>query len=109
MRRLMAVALVAASAVAGAVAGPAGGGPAGAQDRDPAVAGLVVGPFREDRAPFDGTRFGADELSDAGCTTAPDGTKHCHPASVSGAVLADGRILYWDGLAGQENAQISPA
>ncbi|MBW3615948.1 MAG: hypothetical protein KY439_11680, partial [Actinobacteria bacterium] len=109
MRRLVAGVLVAGSFLAGSVAAPGGGGPAAAQAREAAVTGEVVGPFREDRAAFDGTRFGADELSDAGCTTAPDGTKHCHPASVSGAVLADGRILYWDGLAGQENAQISPA
>lgn len=108
MRRLV-TGVLAAAALVGGVATAGGGSRAAAQAGGPAVAGVVEGPFREDRAAFDGTRFGADELSDAGCTTAPDGTKHCHPASVSGAVLADGRILYWDGLAGQENAQISPA
>jgi hypothetical protein len=29
----------------------------------------------------------------------------CKPAAVSAVVLTDGRVLYWDGLAGEENAR----
>ncbi|HZR79864.1 MAG TPA: galactose oxidase-like domain-containing protein [Candidatus Binatia bacterium] len=41
------------------------------------------------------------------CITGPDGQLVCKPAAGSLALLADGRVLYWDALEGTERVQFS--
>jgi hypothetical protein len=43
----------------------------------------------------------------AKCLPGPDGQLVCKPAAGSVAVLADGRVLYWDALEGTERVQFS--
>jgi hypothetical protein len=72
-----------------AAAVPAGFGPA-AHAEDPSVVGAFAAPIEE-----------------AGPKCAPDAAGHqiCKPAGVSAVALADGTVLYWDGLEGMEDVR----
>jgi hypothetical protein len=81
---------------------------------DPAVSGAWSAPFQEDPGnlqypiPADSANPGS---STEHCKQAPGGPSGsqlvCKPAAVNVNVLPDGRVLYWDGLAGFENIQHS--
>ena len=43
------------------------------------------------------------------CAADPDGRAICKPAAASTVVLADGRVLYWDALEGEEDVELSTA
>jgi hypothetical protein len=59
----------------------------------PAQAGTLSKPFEEGGA------------AEPRCRRNAAGYQVCKPAAVSTVVLRDGRVLYWDGLAGEENAR----
>jgi hypothetical protein len=65
--------------------------PAGASD-DPSIYGRFSAPFEEA-----GPR----------CRDDADGRRRCKPAAVSVAAMADGTVLYWDGLAGMEDVELN--
>lgn len=96
---LAGVSLVLALALlpAGARAGLLGGG--GSSVCGPPVCGSFSAPFVEPT--IDGVATSEKCIDDA------DGRLVCKPAAGSVAVLADGRILYWDALEGTERVQFS--
>lgn len=59
----------------------------------PAVVGAFAAPF-EERGPV--------------CRKDAEGRSICKPAAVSIAPLADGRVVYWDGLEGSEDLTVGP-
>lgn len=65
----------------------------------PATCGTFSAPFVEPK--IDG------QTTSAKCIAGADGQLVCKPAAGSVAVLADGRILYWDALEGTERVQFS--
>lgn len=89
MRRTT-VLLAGVSLAAGSLPGLVG--PAAAESADPVVVGSMGVVFMDPAEP--------DECD------ALDGSPHCKPAAVSVTQLADGRILYWDGLEGQQQVQL---
>lgn len=67
---------------------------------NPGMAGtLAAGPDPSKQGQFETafTEPGAD------CPTNQDGLKACKPTAASVVALADGRVLYWNGLEGTEN------
>jgi hypothetical protein len=89
---LTAIAGLAAAAAlpVSAAAGETGGGA-------PTGPGSFSAPFQEPGLPDGGTP----------CTAQDSKAGRCVPTAVSAAVLANGRILYWNGLEGSERSDIS--
>jgi galactose oxidase-like protein len=90
---LVALSLVVAGIPAMAMSWPAG---AAAKQPNPAVTG-AFGPLFEESNGLAG---------DVDCT-ALDGKSNCKPAAMAIAELADGSLVYWDGLEGMNKANIN--
>ncbi|HEV7688117.1 MAG TPA: hypothetical protein VGQ80_16190, partial [Acidimicrobiia bacterium] len=72
----------------------------------PDVAGQWTQPFEEGGAATPRCQPAADDTSPGGSGVSPEGDRVvCKPTAVEAAVLSDGRILYVNGLEGQENAR----
>ncbi len=66
--------------------------PAGAADGDPSQVGQFSAPFEE---------------AGGNCRIDADGREICKPAGATQAMLATGRVLYWDALEGTENINLN--
>ncbi|MDQ1506856.1 MAG: hypothetical protein QOD57_4583 [Actinomycetota bacterium] len=72
----------------------------------PDVAGQWTQPFEEGGAATPRCQPPADDNSPGGSGMSPEGDRVvCKPTAVEAAVLSDGRVLYVNGLEGQENAR----
>jgi len=89
--------LTAIAGLAGAAAVPLSAASTQAADNTAAQVGVFSQPFQEPGLPDGSTP----------CTTQDSYAGKCVPTAVSAAVLADGRILYWNGLEGSERSDKS--
>jgi len=97
VRSSLALAVLVLALPSAARAGLLGGGGSAACTSQ--TCGRFGAPFAEPT--IDGQPTGAK------CLTGGDGQLVCKPAAGSVAVLADGRVLYWDALEGTERVQFS--